>query len=137
MLTTGLFSSNKDDWCTPLDLFSYLDNKFHFDVDLCASDDNHLCDEYCTISKSCFDCTFINKVIFCNPPYGRRIGDFVALCYHLSFYNKVVMLLPARTDTKWFHTFIYKKAHIKFLRGRLHFSGSKNAAPFPSMIVWW
>lgn len=72
---------------------------------------------------------------FCNPPYGRVIGDWVKKAYEESRNGLVVMLLPARTDTKWFHEYIYGKAEIRFLKGRLKFGDSVNSAPFPSMIV--
>lgn len=77
--------------------------------------------------------------MFCNPPYGREIGDWVEKCY-LESKNKntiCVMLIPARTDTRWFHDFIYKKPNIeiRFIKGRLKFGNSKNSAPFPSMVV--
>ncbi len=129
-----MFTSLKDNWCTPTNLFNELDSIYHFDIDLCADDHNHLCNEYFTINNSCLKYFPINKSIFCNPPYGRSIGKFIKHCYNLSKYNKVVMLLPARTDTSWFHDYIYGKCEIKFIRGRLKFSNSKNSAPFPSMI---
>ena len=78
------------------------------------------------------------ETVFCNPPYGRKIYDWVAKCYHESRKpnTKVVLLIPARTDTRYFHDFIYHKAEeVRFLRGRLKFGGAKNSAPFPSMIV--
>ena len=130
-----LFSSNYDQWCTPIDLFKNLDQEFNFDVDLCASDENHLCRMYFTALNSCLDKDFYGKCIYCNPPYSRSMYKFIKKCFDLSKNNNVVMLLPARTDTKWFHEFIYNKAEIRFLKGRLKFSGSKNFAPFPSMIV--
>lgn len=81
----------------------------------------------------------MGKEFFCNPPYGRKIGSWVRKCY---FHSKTgngmsVMLIPARTDIRWFHEYIYNKNHveIRFLKGRLKFGGSKNSAPFPSMIV--
>ena len=76
-----------------------------------------------------------NEIVFCNPPYGRQISKWVEKAYNSSALT--VMLLPARTDTKWFHKWIYKKDSVKveFLKGRLKFSNSKNFAPFPSMIV--
>ena len=129
-----MFTSNKDDWCTPIDLFNKLNNEFHFDLDLCADNNNHLCNDYYTIDNSCFYHFPGNRSIFCNPPYGRNIGKFIQHCYNLSKFNKVVMLLPARTDTSWFHDYIYNKCEIRFIRGRLKFSNSKNSAPFPSMI---
>lgn len=75
--------------------------------------------------------------VFCNPPYGREIGKWVEKAYreNQEHGNLVVMLLPARTDTKWFHDFIYNVAEIRFIRGRLKFGDSKNSAPFPSMVV--
>ena len=75
--------------------------------------------------------------MFCNPPYGRGIGKWVEKAYMESQKPNtlVVMLIPARTDTKWFHEFIYGKAEVRFVKGRLKFGGSKGNAPFPSMIV--
>lgn len=75
--------------------------------------------------------------VFCNPPYGKNIKEWVKKCYEESVKNKitVVMLIPARTDTAYFHNYIYGKAEIRFIKGRLKFGDSKNAAPFPSMIV--
>lgn len=75
--------------------------------------------------------------VFVNPPYGREIGNWVEKAFRTNeeHGNLVVMLLPARTDTKWFREYIYHKAEIRFIRGRLKFGNSKNAAPFPSMVV--
>lgn len=75
--------------------------------------------------------------MFCNPPYGREIGKWVKKCYEESLKGALcVMLIPARTDTAYFHDFIYHKAdEIRFIRGRLHFNESKQGAPFPSMVV--
>lgn len=70
---------------------------------------------------------------WCNPPYGRQIGAWVKNAAEVD--STVVMLLPARTDTAWFHDYIYGKAEIRFIRGRLKVGGSKNSAPFPSMVV--
>ena len=75
--------------------------------------------------------------VFCNPPYGKEIGKWVQKSLEESRKPNtlVVMLIPARTDTKYFHDFIYGKAEIRFIRGRLKFGNSKTAAPFPSMVV--
>jgi site-specific DNA-methyltransferase (adenine-specific) len=73
-----------------------------------------------------------------NPPYGRQISKWVKKAYESAKKGAVVVgLLPARTDTKWFHDYIYNKAEIRFVRGRLKFGNSKNSAPFPSMLVIW
>ena len=75
--------------------------------------------------------------VFVNPPYGREIVKWVEKSYLESQKENtlVVMLIPARTDTRWFHDFIYHKAEIRFIKGRLRFGNSNNNAPFPSMIV--
>ena len=75
--------------------------------------------------------------VFCNPPYGREIGKWVEKAYRTNeeHGDLVVMLLPARTDTKWFHDFIYHKAEIRFVKGRIKFGGSTSGAPFPSMVI--
>lgn len=129
-----MFSSNKDDWETPKELFDKLNSEFHFTVDLCASERNHLCEKYYTKEQSGLDADLTGEIVFCNPPYGRKAtGQFVEKCSKID--GIAVMLIPARTDTRWFHEFIYKKAEIRFLRGRLKFGGGKWNAPFPSMIV--
>lgn len=73
--------------------------------------------------------------VFCNPPYGRELAKWVKKCYDESEHALVVMLIPARTDTRWFHDYIYGKAEIRFIKGRLRFGGSNCNAPFPSMVV--
>ena len=78
------------------------------------------------------------EVVFCNPPYGKAIKEWVRKCYEESRKpdTTVVALLPARTDTNYFHEYIYYKARgIHFVKGRLKFGGCKNSAPFPSMVV--
>jgi site-specific DNA-methyltransferase (adenine-specific) len=75
--------------------------------------------------------------VFCNPPYGSEIKKWVRKCYEESRKPNtvVVMLIPARTDTTYFHDYIYHKAELRCVRGRLKFGGSKQGAPFPSMVV--
>ena len=75
--------------------------------------------------------------VWLNPPYGREIGKWVRKAYEESLKpdTTVVCLLPARTDTKWFHDYVLPAGELEFIRGRLKFGGQKNAAPFPSMVV--
>lgn len=74
--------------------------------------------------------------MYCNPPYGRELPKWVKKCYEENRKGTlVVMLIPARTDTRWFHDYIYHKAEIRFIRGRLKFNEGKQGAPFPSMVV--
>lgn len=75
--------------------------------------------------------------VFCNPPYGKAIGDWVRKAYEEGHKENtlVVMLIPARTDTRYFHDYIQHRAEVRFVRGRLKFGGQNNSAPFPSMVV--
>ena len=134
MLTQGMMTSNSSEWETPQWLFDQLDTTFHFALDVCATEQNAKCKNYYTIKTNGLAQNWYkgpNVANWMNPPYGREIADWV----QKASYYTTVCLLPARTDTRWFHEFIYHKAYIEFIKGRLHFSNSESAAPFPSMIV--
>ena len=124
------FSSDLQTGKTPDDLYDILDKEFHFDFDPCPT--------FYGIVTAKFDGLSINwkKSNYCNPPYNNQKA-WVEKAYNESLKNKTcVMLLPARTDTKLFHDFIFKKAYeIRFIKGRLRFKRYTNSAPFPSMIV--
>ena len=137
MKTDVIFSSKTDLWSTPQWLFDELNAEFHFDLDPCADDQNHQCAEYFTKEQDGLAQNWKGHTVFCNPPYGRIIGKWVEKCYRESLQDNttLVMLVPARTDTKWFHEFVYDKAEIRFLRGRLRFGNATENAPFPSMIA--
>lgn len=139
MNTKGVFSSQTDEWATPQWLFDELDAEFHFDLDPCATDENHKCAKYYTKADDGLAKNWDGQSVFCNPPYGRQIGKWVRKAYEEAQKpgTTVVLLVPARTDTKWFHEYIYGKAEIRFIRGRLRFNNSKQSAPFPSMVVVW
>lgn len=137
-LNKALFSSAKEDWETPQDFFDALDREFHFDLDPCADDTNAKCADYYTKEQNGLLKDWGGRCVFCNPPYGRTsTGEWIKKCYEEAQKpgTVVVALIPARTDTKFFHEYIYHKAEIRFIKGRLHFGGSKDAAPFPSMVV--
>lgn len=135
MNTDVMFSSKSVMWETPQELFDKLDAIHHFTLDVCALPENAKCEKYFTPDDDGLSQEW-RGVCWCNPPYGREIVKWVEKAYVASTYYgaTVVMLLPARTDTKWFHDYCLK-GKIEFLRGRLKFGGSKNSAPFPSMIV--
>ena len=139
MKTDVIFSSIRMDWGTPKDLFDSLDNQFHFTLDPCANDQNHKCEKYFTEKQDGLKQDWAGERVFCNPPYGRDVSKWVKKCYDETNDGNcrlAVMLLNARTDTRWFHEYIYHKAdEIRFIKGRLQFEGSTNRAPFPSMIV--
>ena len=134
-ISESLYSSKTDMWETPQDLFNELDKEFHFDLDVCATQENAKCKRYYTPEQDGLIQPW-DGTCWCNPPYGREVGQWVRRALFASVGGAtVVMLLPARTDTKWFHDYIYKRAEIRFLKGRLKFGNSKNSAPFPSMVV--
>lgn len=136
MNTDVMFSSKTDLWATPQDFFDEMDKEFSFTLDVCALPENAKCKLYYTPEVDGLTQPWIGRV-WCNPPYGREIGKWVRNAYLASTSGSaevVVMLLPARTDTKWFHEYIYQKAEIRFVKGRLKFGGCPNSAPFPSMV---
>ena len=133
-----LFSSATDVWATPQDLFDKLNAEFGFNLDPCALPENAKCENYFIPEINGLAQSWGGCKVFCNPPYGRQIYDWVKKAYNESRKpdTTVVMLIPARTDTRYFHEFIYHRAkEIRFIKGRLKFGSAKNAAPFPSMIV--
>jgi site-specific DNA-methyltransferase (adenine-specific) len=137
-MNSVLFSSKDDLWATPQDFFDTLNEEFQFTLDPCAMAENAKCPVYFTPQEDGLVQDWSGHTIFCNPPYGRKIADWVEKCYQESRKEntKVVLLIPARTDTAYFHAFIYQKAkEIRFVKGRLKFSNSVNCAPFPSMVV--
>ena len=138
MNTAVMFSSETDLWATPQDFYDNLNKEFNFTLDPCATSENAKCEKYFTIKENGLNQDWQGEAVFCNPPYGRAIKDWVKKCYEESKKEntKVVMLIPARTDTKYFHKYIYHKAkEIRFIKGRLKFGNAKNSAPFPSMVV--
>jgi len=129
------FSTKRTVWETPQDLFRILDDRFHFSTDVCAIEENAKCTHYYSPEVDGLAQTWTGTC-FMNPPYGRKIGEWVEKALQSAQGGAVVVcLLPARTDTRWWHDFVIRAAHIVFLRGRLKFGGSKTSAPFPSVIV--
>lgn len=135
-MNNALFSSNTDEWSTPATLYESLDNEFHFTLDPCATENNHKCERYYTINDDGLQKNWGGERVFCNPPYSR-ISEWVEKAYREACQDNtlVVLLIPSRTDTKYFHDFIYQRSEIRFVKGRLKFGDSKNSAPFPSMLV--
>lgn len=127
-----LYSSANEVWETPQDLFDSLDAEFHFDIDVCALPSNAKCDHFFTPDQDGLK-QKREGVCWMNPPYGRKIGAWMEKA--LSAQTTVVCLVPARTDTKWWHKYAMKASEIRFVKGRLKFGDSKNSAPFPSAII--
>lgn len=132
---TPLFSSLTDEWPTPQRLFDALHAEFGFTLDPCATEANAKCGRYFTRAEDGLKQDWSRDVVFMNPPYGRMIGHWVKKAYESARQGAlVVSLLPARTDTRWWHDYVMR-GEIRLLRGRLTFEGGKYPAPFPSAIV--
>lgn len=147
MNTALMFSSASDEWSTPQDLFDQLHAEFTFEVDLAASAANAKCARWWSLADNALAQSWHDQYArgFCNPPYSRgRQAAFIAKAAHERQQGFLtVMLIPARTDTKAFHRYLYDATtwrvrpgiEIRFLPGRLKFGTSVNSAPFPSMVV--
>ena len=139
MNTELMFSSKTDQWSTPQDFFDALNREFSFTLDPCADESNHKCEKFFTKEDDGLSQSWGGYTVFCNPPYGRAIKDWVKKSFEEAQRpdTTVVMLIPARTDTSYFHEYIYQKPNVetRFIRGRLKFGDEKNSAPFPSMVV--
>ena len=120
----------------PPRIFEELDAEFHFDLDPCATEDNHKCPNFFTEEEDGLSRSWAGHRAFVNPPYSD-ISRWVEKAFREGHQDKtlVCLLIPARTDTRYFHDFIINRAEIRFIKGRLKFGDQKNSAPFPSMIV--
>jgi len=129
MISKVHFSSARGNWKTPKALYEELDKEFHFDCDPCLVTEGTIHD------RDMLGSTW-GKRNYVNPPYGKALPEWVAKAWlerergHL-----VVMLIPSRTDTRWWHDYIMKADEIRFIKGRLKFDDGKNPAPFPSAII--
>ncbi len=137
----SMLSSRSDEWATPQYVFDLLDSEFGFELDVCALPHNAKCADYFSPAKDGLKQQWTG-VCWMNPPYGRQIGDWMKKAYESSLAGAtVVCLVPARTDTAWWHDYA-TRGEIRFVRGRLRFGNADSCAPFPSAIVifrqrWW
>ena len=127
------------EWETPPDLFARLDIEFAFTLDPCATSETAKCEKFYTKEDNGLIQSWKGERVYMNPPYGRQIKDWAQKAYEeiRSGAHIIVGLLPARTDTHWFHNYVYPFCEIRFLKGRLKYGGSDTSAPFPSMVVIW
>ena len=137
MIHESLYSSRTDEWATPQSFYNELHARFNFTLDPCASADNAKCAAYFTKDRDGLLQDWGTHRVFCNPPYGKLIRDWARKCYEASQQGALVVLLAhSRTDTRWFHDWVYRKAdEIRFVRGRLKFGDGKQSAPFPSLVA--
>ena len=122
---------------TPQEFFDKYNEQFNFETDVCALPENAKCKRFFTPEMDGLAQTWTG-VCWMNPPYGREVGRWIRKEYEIARDNgaTVVCLLPARTDTAWWHDYIKPHAKdIEFIRGRIKFGGAKHSAPFPSVVV--
>ncbi len=140
-MNRGMLSSLTDQWATPQEVFDRLNAEFGFDLDVCALPGNAKCRRYFTPKEDGLKQEW-KGACWMNPPYGREIGKWMQMAYESSLKGAtVVCLVPARTDTAWWHEYV-TRGEVRFVRGRLRFGSAPSAAPFPSAIVvfrdrWW
>jgi phage N-6-adenine-methyltransferase len=132
----ALYSSATDEWPTPRPFFAKLHRRYGFTLDPCATPENATCPLYFTKEQNGLLQNWGTHRVFCNPPYGRAIGQWARKCFEASQLGALVVLfVPSRTDTKWFHDWVQGKAEVKFIRGRMRFGNAEASAPFPSMLA--
>lgn len=132
------YSSESNEWATPMDFFGRLDNYFGFDLDPCCTPENAKAKNYFTMKENGLVQPWSDFTVFMNPPYGREIGTWVRKAYQESLKGAtVVCLIPSRTDTAWWHDYV-SQGTVVFLRGRIKFvqeGKGDMSAPFPSCLV--
>ena len=134
-----MFSSKSNEWTTPQDFYNQLDAEFGFTLDPCASQSTAKCASFYTEDDDGLSKDWEGQTVFMNPPYGRKIGNWIQKAYEEGEKSntRVVALIPARTDTKYWHNYCMKATEIRFVKGRLKFGqgNTKNSAPFPSAVI--
>jgi site-specific DNA-methyltransferase (adenine-specific) len=129
------YSSASDEWATPAEFFAQLQSEFAFTLDPCATRTNAKAERYFTRATDGLAQAWEGSV-FMNPPYGSAIGKWVAKAYRESRRGAlIVCLIPARTDTRYWHDYVMRADELRFVRGRIRFEGGAYSAPFPSVLV--
>ena len=134
-----MFSSASNEWSTPAEMFHQLELRFGpFTLDPAATAANAKCPKFFTAEDDGLLQSWQGHSVFCNPPYGRQIGKWVEKAFKESRQpaTQVVLLIPARTDTAYWHEYVMRSDCIAFIKGRLRFGNSKNCAPFPSAVIF-
>lgn len=130
-----MFSSKSNEWSTPQDFFDELNKEFGFTLDVSATAENAKCQKFFTEKENGLVQDWSNEICWMNPPYGRSIGKWIEKAFTESQKGAtVVCLIPARTETRYFHEYCFK-GEVRFIRGRLKFGGAKFNAPFPNAVV--
>ena len=133
----AMFSSKSGEWETPQDFYERLNRAYDFNLDPCCTEETAKCKKYFTKEEDGLNKSWKGHRVFMNPPYGRKIGEWLKKAHEEGTkpQTTVVCLIPSRTDTKYWHKYCMKADEIYFVKGRLKFGNSSNAAPFPSVVV--
>lgn len=135
----ALFSRKSDEWSTPQEFFDQLQAKLgvRFTLDPCATAENAKCPKFITKEQNGLTWAWKGEIVFCNPPYSA-IRQWTKKAYEEAQTGvAVAMLVPSRTDTKWWHDYAMHAHAFMFVKGRLKFGDAKNSAPFPSVVVYF
>ena len=137
-MNSGMYSSKSDEWTTPKWLFDWLNGKFCFTLDAAATEENALCRAFYTKEQDGLAQPWTASRVFVNPPYSQ-IGAWMNKCANevRNGCPLVCALVPARTDTKWWHGAVMQADHVHFIKGRLKFGDGTGSAPFPSALVFF
>lgn len=136
MVSKVVHSRKTDEYRTPDSLYEELNREFHFDIDVAATHENTKCRLYYTKEEDGLLSSWSGSV-WCNPPYSQNYQWCEKAFNERRNCENIVMLLPSRTDTKWWHDFVMRAYERRFIRGRVKFNGLPWGAPFPSVIVIW
>jgi phage N-6-adenine-methyltransferase len=134
-ITAGMFTNRTDEWGTPKALFNTLNERYKFTLDPCASHENAKCERYITAEQDGLKANWGGSRVFVNPPYSQS-ALWLKKCYeeHLAG-TFVVVLIPCRTDTRYFHDYAMKASTVFLIKGRLKYNDARQSAPFPSCLL--
>jgi phage N-6-adenine-methyltransferase len=131
----SLFTSNTDEWGTPAALFDPLNQIYKFDLDACSTPELAKCEDHITPEKDGLKASWKGRRVFINPPYSKMTLWAAKFIAGWKESEHQLMLVPARTDTRWFQSILHLRPKIFFIKGRLRFTGGQHCAPFPSVMI--
>lgn len=139
--TSNRFESKKQDWTTPDEVFDPLHQEFGFTLDAAASAENTRAAKFFSVEEDGLKQDWGDNTVWVNPPYGETVGGLATWVKKAAKAAEngatVVMLIPARTNTKWFHDYCLALGEVRFIKGRPKFGGAKHGLPQPLCVVIW
>jgi site-specific DNA-methyltransferase (adenine-specific) len=129
------FQANSIEWETPKDFFKPINDEFEFTLDVCATKDNTKASKFFSKEDNGLSKSWSGNICWMNPPYGKDLVLWLKKAKAESENCTVVSLIPARTNTKWWHEIVLKASEIRFVLGRPKFNNAKHGLPFPLALV--